>query len=212
MALIDQYDITNKAIQCDPSFDPQRMNWFKNSYHRLKIVTDKRSVSSRAWTDTVSMQIPVENRMDNITNEVEDDSHNTAEIKSPSLSPSPSPSPSLPTMSLDISGRSHASTTSTGSAMTTVSSVCSRSTTRSRAPAISPSTTPSPSIFQFAPSQSVLTSASVHMLPNLNLMRAEYFSEIQPSNGIVQWIRFMENVIVDAQRHQLYFAQFLQRK
>merc|ERR1719356_1362242 len=40
MTLMDHHDITNKAIQCDPSFDIQSMDWFTNDINRLKIVPD----------------------------------------------------------------------------------------------------------------------------------------------------------------------------
>ena len=40
MTLMDHYDITNKAIQCDPSFDIQSMNWFTNDFNRMRIIRD----------------------------------------------------------------------------------------------------------------------------------------------------------------------------
>ena len=40
MALMDRYDITNKAIQCDPSFDIQSMEWFQNDFNRMRIIPD----------------------------------------------------------------------------------------------------------------------------------------------------------------------------
>ena len=40
-ALMDLYDITNKAILCDPAFDTERVSMFENPrYHRLRIVPD----------------------------------------------------------------------------------------------------------------------------------------------------------------------------
>merc|ERR1719189_2416808 len=41
MALMDRYDISNKAILCDPSFDVDSIQWFQNSYNRLRIVPDE---------------------------------------------------------------------------------------------------------------------------------------------------------------------------
>merc|ERR1719356_1649503 len=41
MVLMDGYDITNKAILCDPSFDARSLNWFRSNYDRLKIVPDE---------------------------------------------------------------------------------------------------------------------------------------------------------------------------
>ena len=40
MTLMDHYDITNKAIQCDPSFDIRSMDWFTNNYNRFRIIPD----------------------------------------------------------------------------------------------------------------------------------------------------------------------------
>ena len=36
-ALMDWYDITNKAILCDPAFDIERLSGFKNTHRRLRI-------------------------------------------------------------------------------------------------------------------------------------------------------------------------------
>jgi len=40
MALMDIYDISNKALLCDPSFNVEGMRWFQNWYNRLRIVPD----------------------------------------------------------------------------------------------------------------------------------------------------------------------------
>ena len=40
MVLLDGYDITNKAILCNPSFNTRTLEWFQNDYDRLKIVPD----------------------------------------------------------------------------------------------------------------------------------------------------------------------------
>lgn len=40
MVLLDRYDITNKAILCDPSFDVEGFEWFRNTVDRLMIVQD----------------------------------------------------------------------------------------------------------------------------------------------------------------------------
>jgi len=40
MILLDFYDITNKAILCNPAFNPSHMRWFKNSFHKIKIEPD----------------------------------------------------------------------------------------------------------------------------------------------------------------------------
>ena len=40
MALMDCYDITNKALLCDPSFDVDALNWFKSDYSKLRILPD----------------------------------------------------------------------------------------------------------------------------------------------------------------------------
>ena len=47
MTLMDHYDITNKAIQCDPSFDIQSMDWFTNDFNRLEITPDVLSEPSK---------------------------------------------------------------------------------------------------------------------------------------------------------------------
>jgi len=38
VALLDRYDILNKAILCDPSFQVIRLRWFKNNFDRLKVI------------------------------------------------------------------------------------------------------------------------------------------------------------------------------
>ena len=48
MVLMDRYDITNKAILCDPSFNTRSLEWFQNDYDRLKIVPDE------IWTESMS--------------------------------------------------------------------------------------------------------------------------------------------------------------
>jgi len=40
--LLDRYDIINKAILCDPSFDARSMEWFRNNVGRLRVVADKK--------------------------------------------------------------------------------------------------------------------------------------------------------------------------
>merc|ERR1719295_751403 len=40
MALMDLYDISNKAILCDPSFDVHTLDFFQNEFNRLKIIMD----------------------------------------------------------------------------------------------------------------------------------------------------------------------------
>merc|ERR1719433_2467114 len=58
-ALMDCYDIANKAILCDPSFNEKRLSWFTNTHHRLRIkLSDdgKRTDSVRSITDSASMQ------------------------------------------------------------------------------------------------------------------------------------------------------------
>jgi len=40
MALLDIYDITNKALLCDPCFGVDGMEWFRNGANRLRIVAD----------------------------------------------------------------------------------------------------------------------------------------------------------------------------
>merc|ERR1712154_120951 len=41
MALLDGYDITNKAILCNPSFDVRSLEFFRNRYNRFKVVPDE---------------------------------------------------------------------------------------------------------------------------------------------------------------------------
>merc|ERR1719295_1229848 len=57
-ALMDCYDITNKAILCDPTFDEQRLSWFTNTHRRLRITTNdgRRTDSVRSITDSASMR------------------------------------------------------------------------------------------------------------------------------------------------------------
>merc|ERR1719229_96342 len=46
--LMDRYDITNKAILCNPAFDVQSVEWFRNDYDRLKVIPDEE------WKESVS--------------------------------------------------------------------------------------------------------------------------------------------------------------
>jgi len=41
MALLDGYDITNKAILCNPAFDVRALEFFRNRYTRLKVIPDE---------------------------------------------------------------------------------------------------------------------------------------------------------------------------
>lgn len=56
MALMDLYDISNKAILCDPSFNVKSLDFFQNEYNRLKIIMDDEeqksdeSQGSPSWT------------------------------------------------------------------------------------------------------------------------------------------------------------------
>merc|ERR1719193_126527 len=53
MALMDCYDITNKALLCDPSFDVDSLKRFKNHYDKLRILTD--SDCERHWNRAISL-------------------------------------------------------------------------------------------------------------------------------------------------------------
>ncbi len=58
MALLDHYDISNKAILCDPSFNMDAIQWFRNSFSRLRIVPDeecRHSVYGYPDDDTMSV-------------------------------------------------------------------------------------------------------------------------------------------------------------
>ena len=60
MALMDKYDIINKAILCNPSFNPQSMSWFQNEYSRLRIVSDQyRLVQRRTAAVTLNHSLTV---------------------------------------------------------------------------------------------------------------------------------------------------------
>jgi hypothetical protein len=111
MALLDHYDISNKAILCDPQFDLDSIQWFSNSFNRLRIVPDDecrsmRSVGSVPFVD-IDDTLSVDSRSTFLT-ECTRSTHSTASLEASSLSlsaysrPSPSCSPStvysMPTM------------------------------------------------------------------------------------------------------------------
>jgi len=50
MALMDRYDITNKAILCDPSFDVDQLKWFKNRCNKLRVIREHRTRSNGSPT------------------------------------------------------------------------------------------------------------------------------------------------------------------
>jgi len=54
MALMDCYDVSNKAILCDPSFDVDSLEWFKNSHNRLRVVPDDEWCSAE-WQQRVHL-------------------------------------------------------------------------------------------------------------------------------------------------------------
>lgn len=44
MALMDGYDVGNKAILCNPAFDPCKVEWLRsnsNEHNRLRIIMDE---------------------------------------------------------------------------------------------------------------------------------------------------------------------------
>ena len=232
---MDRYDITNKAIQCDPSFDPQGMSWFKNSYHRLKIVTDKRSTplnavnappassnlgSSMTPRRTVGVdRMGAFNPMNTANGDMSMDSSSSdtsPEVRTPSSAES-SPSPSMPPpLSWDYSARSSTSSRST----TSLSSLWSRATA-----ATTPSTSrtsrsvsrSNPSVLQTTtatPMHSTLISsnhnngAQTHaQCPRLVVMEDNIAPEVT-----AKWINYTNQVIAYARRHQLYFEQFVRQK
>ena len=50
MALMDVYDIANKAILCDPSLSPEQLPFAQGQYNRLKILPDHQwDTSSMEW-------------------------------------------------------------------------------------------------------------------------------------------------------------------
>jgi len=63
MALLDGYDITNKAILCDPAFKVQALEWFHNGYNRLKVVPDMMVMERE---DSLETQLSI-NSVDTVT-------------------------------------------------------------------------------------------------------------------------------------------------
>lgn len=55
MALLDRYDISNKAILCDPTFNTRSLEWFQNGFNRLRVFQDEIS-DADTNSDTVSMR------------------------------------------------------------------------------------------------------------------------------------------------------------
>jgi len=63
LTLMDGYDISNKAVLCNPSFDVQAFKWTENSYDRLRVVSADQmkvnmspTLSAPALSDTASMR------------------------------------------------------------------------------------------------------------------------------------------------------------
>jgi len=54
MVLMDEYDIVNKALLCNPSFDVHSLDFFKNPYDRLRVLDDDRM---DAVTDKESLTV-----------------------------------------------------------------------------------------------------------------------------------------------------------
>ena len=109
VTLIDAYDICNKAILCEPSFDASRLDFFVCRYNKIRIAPDAQSNVSVAapWDETPE---PVER----------------AEIRS--YSPvSSSASPSLPSLCRSVSNMSAMSLAS-----------ASNSASRTASPSMSP--------------------------------------------------------------------------
>lgn len=52
MALMDGYDIANKAFLCNPAFDTTSLGWFVNEHTRLKIVRDEVYITHYASNST----------------------------------------------------------------------------------------------------------------------------------------------------------------
>jgi hypothetical protein len=89
MVLLDGYDISNKAILCNPSFDIQSLNWFSNQYDRLKVVSDEewmRSVQSTKSVDSVPMTTPMLGREDSLHSNASNYSVDTVETSNTVLS------------------------------------------------------------------------------------------------------------------------------
>lgn len=69
MSLLDGYDITNKATLFNPSFDKQRLKYFRNSYDRLRVVRDDEfDDPQNVWTPpmTMGMRIPPKVSMESV--------------------------------------------------------------------------------------------------------------------------------------------------
>jgi len=64
MVLLDGYDIVNKALLCDPTFDIHSIDWFKNPYDRLRVLDDaqmadfKEKESSKTNSPVLSSSSP----------------------------------------------------------------------------------------------------------------------------------------------------------
>jgi len=92
MALMDAYDITNKAILCDPSNDIKAVNCFKsNTYDRLKVIPD------HLWEDVDRSHYRTRCTLNGMTR---DGSHWTPLLSDHSSIESRSPDPQ-PTATLD---------------------------------------------------------------------------------------------------------------
>merc|ERR1712190_57966 len=55
MVLMDRYDITNKAVVCDPSFNTKTLNRFRNCRDRLRVAPDYRMVDEPESEELESM-------------------------------------------------------------------------------------------------------------------------------------------------------------
>jgi len=79
MTLMDRYDITNKAILCDPRFDERRLDSFQNPWDRLRIVMENTIDSAKRGRNAKSNTMNTINTI-NTVNTV-----NTIEASTPSM-------------------------------------------------------------------------------------------------------------------------------
>ena len=111
LILMDGYDISNKAVLCDPSFNVMHFQWTQNTYNRLRVVTDKvirpmngTNVSKPMKTNKPKLFVQTNERQS--TESVETASVNSVRsmVSTPmtprSVSPESPASPQVPSLSL----------------------------------------------------------------------------------------------------------------
>ena len=185
--LTDCYDIINKAVLCDPSFNVESLRWFKNSYDRLRVVSDEILAEREDMKIEEMEELKMEELPSNESNQ---------------MTPSGPSGQSTPRLTLDrISSTTSATSTTTTSSMGSMSPILSSSRSI-RTPTYSPS---SLSInLTASPVSSISTPLSVMTPQDIG-----QHVVVLPVDMMLQWTK---QLMFHGMRNKEYFGQFLSNK